>query len=98
MTYAELKQKFRDHESTRPKEPLIGHIVFTEDSWPQKYPLESRTYVVSSQNKAFMPNMAGYSIFAHSLDGSDPHVRLDWYMAAEQGGKNGWKVEDCKIV
>ena len=51
--------------------------------------------MVSSDNKAFQPNMGGYSIFASSIDGSDPMVRLESYMAAEKGGKDGWKVERC---
>ena len=37
----------------------------------QPYPLESRSYVVSSDNKAYRSCMGGYSIFAHNLDGSD---------------------------
>ena len=40
-------------------------------------------------------NMGGYSIYGGSLDGSDPCVRLEQYMADECGGKNGWKVERC---
>lgn len=97
LTYAELVKLFRDHESKYPKEPLIAHIVFTEDSWPDQYSLESRTYVVYSNCKAYMPNMGGYSIFGTSLDGSDKGVRLDYYMAAEHGGKDGWKVDYCYL-
>ena len=95
MTYAELAAKFRDHESTRPKEHLTGFIVFTEDSFREPYSLESRTYEVSSNNKAYQPNMGGYSIFGTSLDGSDYGIRLDRYMTAEKGGANGWKVDYC---
>lgn len=98
MKYAELRKLFVEHESKNPKEHLTAHIIFTEDSWEDKYPLESRTYVVSSDNKAFQPNMGGYSIYAGSLDLTDPCVRLEYYMAEEHGGKNGWKVEDCKLV
>lgn len=98
ITYNELFKRFRAHEQTNPTEHLTGHIVFTEDSWPKKYPLESRTYVVSSDNKAFIPGMAGYSIYGGSLDGTDPCVRLERYMAAERGGKDGWKVDYCYIV
>lgn len=57
--------------------------------------MDSRTYVVSSNNKAYQPNKNGYSIFGNALDGSDPGVRLDHYMADEHGGKNGWKVDYC---
>lgn len=46
-------------------------------------------------NKAFQPNMGGYSIFACCLNvTSDQGIRLDWYMA-EEGNSGGWKVEDC---
>ena len=42
--------------------------------------------------------MGGYSIYASSLDGSDPLVRLEQYMAAERGGKDGWQVERCYMM
>ena len=98
ITYQQLCKLFRSHEEKRPKDHLTAHIVFTEDSFTKKYPLESRTYVVSSDNKAFIPGMGGYSIYGYSLDGSDPCVRLERYMAAERGGKDGWKVDYCYIV
>ena len=74
---------------------MLGYIVFTEDSFTEPYTEEQRTYVVSSDNKAFKPNMGGYSIYASSLDGVDKMVRLEAYMAAEHGGKDGWKIERC---
>ena len=69
--------------------------MFTEDSFTEPYTEEQRTYVVSSDNKAYRPKMGGYSIYASSLDGKDRMVRLEQYMAAEHGGKDGWKVERC---
>lgn len=93
MGYSEMAQKFREAEKNG--EHLNGYIVFTEDSFTEKYPLESRTYVVSSDNKAYRPNMGGYSIYATSLDGTDKNVRLEAYMAAEKGGEDGWKIERC---
>ena len=98
MNYAELKQIFRELKRTSPRENLTAHIIFTEDSFATQYPLLSRTYRVSSDNKAFWPNMGGYSIFAYRLDvTSDQGVRLDWYME-EEGNADGWKVEDCYIL
>ena len=98
MTYAEVKQVFRALKQDSPKEDLTAHITFTEDSFITPYSLLSRTYLVNSDNKAFWPNMGGYSIFAYCLDkNSDQGVRLDWYMA-EEGSVNGWKVEDCYIL
>lgn len=93
MSYSELKDKFRTAE--RNGQHMQGYVVFTEDSFDKKYPLEARTYVVSSDNKAYRPNMGGYSIYGSSLDGTDSHVRLEAYMSDEKGGKDGWKIERC---
>ena len=35
---------------------------------------------------------------AHNLDGSDPHIRLEAYMAEERGGKDSWRVEYCYLM
>ena len=98
MVYTELKQVFQELKRTSPREDLTAHIIFTEDSFAAQYPLLSRTYCVSSDNKGFRPHMFSNSIFAYCLDKtSDQGVRLDWYMA-EEGNKDGWKVEDCYIL
>ena len=96
MSYADLCRQFREAE--RNGQHLTGRITFTEDSFSYPFSEEARTYVVSSQNKAFMPNMGGYSIYASALDGSDPMVRLEQYMADERGGENGWKIERCCLM
>jgi hypothetical protein len=96
MTYAQMTKYFRTAE--RAKQHLSGYIVFSQASFEQEYSLESRTYQVSSNNKAFQPNMGGYSIYASSLDGTDPCVRLERYMAAESGGQNGWEIERCYMM
>ena len=95
MSYGELAAQFRAQERSGTGRHMLGYIVFTEDSFTEPYTEEQRTYVVSSDNKAFKPNMGGFSIYASSLDGVDKMVRLEAYMAAEHGGKNGWKVERC---
>jgi len=96
--YSELKQIFQELKRTSPKEDLTAHIIFTEDSFNKKYPLLSRTYSLTSDNKGFWPRMFSRSIFAYCLDvTSDQGVRLDWYMAAE-GNPGGWEVEDCYIL
>lgn len=97
MKYAQLKREFRKLKRSSPSEDLTAHIIFTEDSFDKEYPLLSRTYRVSSDNKAFYTSMGGYSIFACCLDGTDQGVRLDWYMA-DEGNSGGWKVEDCYIL
>ena len=96
MTYWKLREYFRAAE--RQGQHLTGYIVFSPASFEELYSLEARTYGVSSNNKAFQPNMGGYSIYASSLDGSDPIVRLEQYMAAEYGGKDGWQVERCYMM
>ncbi len=95
MTYGELVSTFREAE--RSGKHLQGYIVFTEDSFRESYPESARTYCISSNNKAFQPNMGGYSIYGSALDGSDPMVRLEQYMAAEKGGEHGWKIERCYV-
>lgn len=72
---------------------ITGYIVFTKDSFNKEYTEESRTYKVSSDNKAFQPEKGGYSIFASCLDGTDPCLRLDGYMR----GDNAWKIEYCYV-
>ena len=77
MTYKDLKQTFRKLKQDSPKEDMTAHIIFTADSFTKPYPLLSRTYWFSSDNKAFWPHMGGYSIFAYCLDGTDQGTRLD---------------------
>lgn len=99
ITYNEMANIFRAHEKGNNGEThLTGYIVFTEDSFTKPYSLEARTYAVSSYNKAYRPNMGGYSIYGSAIDGTDPMVRLEAYMAAEKGGKDGWKVDYCYLA
>lgn len=90
MTFNEMAEILREAE--RKHHPhIVGYIVFTDDSFDQPYSLESRTYAVSSNNKAFIPGMGGYSIYGSSIDGSDPCVRLETYMR----GEHAWKTDHC---
>ena len=96
MSYGEMVKVFCKHEEANPKTHLTGCIVFRSDNWPTtNFSLDSRTYIVSSDNKAFKPNMGGYSIYGTSKDLSDCGVRLERYMYDDKGGKNGWKVDYC---
>lgn len=95
MSYGEMVSRFREAECHGNGKHLTGYVVITEDSFNESYPVESRTYAISSDNKAFQPNMGGYSIYASAIDGSDPMVRLEGYLAVEKGGANGWKIERC---
>lgn len=99
LKYAVLKDLFREYEREHNQtKHLTAHIVFTEGSFEKDYSKESRTYIVSSDNKAFQPNKSGYSIYGSCLDGTDPCVRLEEYMAEERGGKDGWVVDHCYLV
>ena len=94
MSYGELCSLLRKVEATG-KGHVSANIVFTDESFKVSYSERSRTYEISSNNKAFQSGMSGYSIFGYCLDGTDQGVRLEAYMAAEKGGKDGWKVERC---
>lgn len=97
ITYEELKAEFFRHERNSPAEHLSGCIVFTEDSFSEKYSLAARTYRVSSDCKAFNPYSAGNSLFGSAIDGSDSNVRIDWYMADEAGKLGEWKIDYCYV-
>lgn len=94
VSYSKMCSLFRAVEKSH-AERVTGYVVFTDDSFTAPYSEEERTYVIHSDNKAYQPNMGGYSIYGSSLDGSDINVRLEQYMAVERGGKNGWKIERC---
>ena len=97
-TYREMTSRFYEQENKKENKHLQGQILFTEDSFTQPYSEAARTYWVSSDNKAFIPGMGGYSIYGSSLDDSDICVRLEAYMAAERGGEKGWNIERCYMV
>lgn len=73
-------------------------IVFTEDSFDKQYPIESRSYEVKSDAKAFTKGMIGFSIFADSIDGMDKGVNLVNYMFYHDNPKDNWKVDYCYII
>lgn len=93
MSYAELSSLFRSVNDKR-LPAITGYIVFTADSFDKPYSEESRTYRVSSENKAYQSGMGGYSIYGSCLDGTDQCLRLDGYMR----GENAWKIEKCYML
>lgn len=100
MEYKQLKELLFQHECRHPDTHLSAYITFASfgPENQKEYPWKSRTYLVSSDNKAFQPNKGGYSIFGDCLDGSDQGVRLEQYIKEEYGGKDGWVAEDCGIA
>ena len=75
MTYPELRDLFVEHNKTQLAKPVSACIVFADSNWPDwYYPLCSRTYEVSSDNKAFRPSCCSTSLFGSCLDGTDQMV------------------------
>jgi hypothetical protein len=101
VTWSELEKamwKFNEEHGYTHKgneKRLEGIVVFTEDSFTKPYTEFQRSYVLTSDNKAFLPHQLGYSIFADCLDGTDDGVRIDWYMRDD---KMPWKVEYCVLL
>lgn len=101
LTWSELEKamrKFNEEHGYTVKgteKRLEGVVVFTEDSWSKAYTEQQRSYRVTSDNKAFLPNQSGYSILGDCLDDADLGVRLDWYM---RDNEKPWKVEYCYLL
>lgn len=97
MKYGELCNILR--AAAAEHKTIEAFVTFTPDSFPGKvYTKRERTYLFTSDNKAFIANASGYSIFGDCMDGKDNGVRLECYMADEKGGNDGWKIENCGIV
>ena len=90
LSYREMSDIFV-HLNKIGAEHLCGYIVFSSDNFDKSYSEQSRTYVISSDNKAFQPSMGGYSIFGSCLDGTDQNLRLDEYLR----GKKAWNIDRC---
>ncbi len=93
MSYPELSTLFSS-VNDKGISPITGYIVFTADSFDKEYNEASRTYVVSSNNKAYQSGMGGYSIYGSCLDGTDPCLRLEGYIR----GENAWRIEKCYML
>lgn len=100
MNYKQLRDLLSGHESTCPQTHLTAGITFSSfgPDNQKNYSWRSRTYLISSDNKAFQADKGGYSIFGSCLDGSDRCLRLSNFMCEEHGGKDGWVVEDCFLI
>ena len=92
LSYREMKDMFT-HANLTGHEPVSGYIVFDASSFNKPYSEQSRTYRISSANKAFDPRMGGYSIFGSCLDGSDSNLRMEQYIR----GPDAWKIERCYV-
>ena len=74
MVYKQLKEILLRHESNDPKSPLTACITFASfgPNVKEDYPWKSRTYVISSDNKAFQPGQGDYSILGNALTAPAP--------------------------
>lgn len=90
LSYKEMTDIFKQINQDSGN-PVSGYIVFAQSNFAKPYSVESRTYEIGSNNKAFILGMGGYSIYGSSIDGSDVGVRLDRYMRAD----DPWKIERC---
>lgn len=81
-----IKQQFED------KNALRFRVVFTEKTFGSSYSEIERTYEFFSDNKYFIPNMLGSSLYGNCLDGKDYGVRLDWCIG------DGWEIDYCYQV
>ena len=90
ITFWELSKNFEEynheHDNGCDGTSITGVIVYKQSNWSKPYSEESRSYRVSSNNRAFQDGMIANSIFGHCLDGTDQGVRLDWY---------DWDIDYC---
>lgn len=84
ITFEQLKERRNEWKTSV--------IVFTEDSFAEKYPLESRSYrLIDNQMWGLDDTKIGRRISGSALDGSDNNVRLDYFI------NNEWKIDYCYI-
>lgn len=92
MTFGELEKIMK--EANRSGCKINGYVTISQESFSKEYSKAARTYLFSSDNKRWLPNMCSASIWGDCLDGSDNGVKLSDYLF----GKDYWKIEDCGIV
>ena len=65
---------------------LTAVIVLKAEAFKQEYSVESRSYRFSNQCNFFDHTKISSSLWASCLDGTDPLIRLDWYL-------DNWPIE-----
>lgn len=90
LSYREMSDVFI-HANKIGHKPVRGYIVFDQSGFDKPYSEESRTYCISSDNKAYRPNMGGYSVYGSCLDGTDICIRMDGFIR----GPQALKIERC---
>jgi len=96
ITWHELREHFYDvnNKNLKPEQAIL---VFKDDSYATLgLPEEERSYVISSDNKAFQSGKGGYSLFGSPLNHPDKICRLDEPMRYHDP-EYRWTVEYCKL-
>lgn len=83
------KHNITSKSQNGPKCTIIA--VISPKSFEIEYSLEERSYAFTNYNGMFIDTTLDSSIYADSLDGTDPGVRLDYYTEWM------WQVEYCYI-
>ena len=83
VTFQELKKDFQD------KENKYALITYKKENFEKEFDEQSRTYLISSNNRFFQSGKISSSLFGSCIDGTDVGVRLDWY---------NWKIEKIMIL
>ena len=96
MKFNELCRIFENHNERLgiktqygDKQKLYGYVVFSQRNFKTPYTKKQRTYSFTSDNKFFISNMCGSSIYASCSEDGDT-IRLDKYLGV-------WEIEDCYI-
>lgn len=72
------------------KRCMTGVVVYKKEGFkPEFQSLKARSYQVWSNSTAFIPGKMGRCIVGRSLDGLDPHLRLD---------AQDWPIEYCYLL
>lgn len=75
--YQEVIKRLRGYNSKKEHKEMYGIVVFSQDNFDKQYSKESRTYVFSNNNEAFLKNSDSETIYGSNLDGTDVNVRID---------------------
>lgn len=104
LTYDEATRYLIDFNKKHGTSKICEVVaVITEESFTKLYKdienmtLETRSFGFTNNNKAFIEDAGGYSIFAGNLDKTEPMIRLDLVLVEETGLNNGLEVEYCYI-
>lgn len=84
-------------EANKLGKKVEGYITFTQKYRSSFCSVAGRTYVISSDSKAFSMWSLGKPLFGTTLDKSDLAAPLDRYMQPHDGHL-GWEIEDCGLV